>query len=259
MEKNENIIVLGQRINNITLVETLDEIHKAIKSNECLTIATVNPEFLVLATRNKRFRNILSAFDLRVPDGVGILYLTNIFTRNRFRERVTGVELSEKLIKLCANNSYKVALIGGSSESNKKACEKLLGRCPALSLYGNNGGTINPNTPPEQLISEIKAFKPHVTLVALGAPKQEYFINNIKNDIKSVYVGVGGTIDFMAGTAYRAPSFFRKIGLEWLWRLFFEPKRFKRIINATLVFPAYYIKNVLLGNRFIKQKIMFIS
>lgn len=249
MQKNKTISVLGQSINNITLKETLAIATKAIKDDKSLAIATVNPEFLVLATRNKQFSSTLSTFDIRVPDGIGILYLTNIFTRNRFKERVAGVELSEKLIEFCAHKGYKVALIGGSAKANKKACKNLLAKYPSLALYGSSAEIIDPSNPPPKLLAELASFKPQLTLVALGAPKQEYFIRTLEKGIKSVFIGVGGTVDFIAGAARRAPLFVRKIGLEWLWRLFCEPRRFKRIINATIVFPAYYIKNIL------KQKI----
>lgn len=235
------ISVLGQEIDNITLDEVISYVVDTTNKHSSRTIATINPEFLVLSQHNSKFSSTLKKFDTKVVDGAGIVFLTRLFGRGSFRQRITGVELSDALIKLAAKENYKVAIIGASDHANKLACQKLQSKYKNLKMFCTSGGVINPNNIDKKLVADIKKFAPNITLVGLGAPKQEYFIEKMALEVNSVYVGVGGTIDFIAGTAKRAPKFMRSFGLEWLWRLFVEPRRWRRILNATIVFPYYFI------------------
>lgn len=241
----ETIKVLDQKIDNIKLSELLKIIDSTNIKDDFLSIATINPEFLVLSHQDKKFAQALQKFDIKVADGYGIIFMTKLFYKKPIAIRITGVELSNKLFSYANKNHKKVVLLGASEKNAQLACSNLKRNYPMLKVKCISGGTIDPHNVNDGLIKEIKDYKPSILLVGLGCPKQEYFILNHAHKIgANVAVGVGGTIDFIAGSAKRAPRLMQNIGLEWLWRLFLEPKRFRRIFNATIVFPIMFIRSL---------------
>jgi len=246
MAPKNKILVINQEIDNLQLNDVLHRIISAIKNNQQLKIATVNPEFMVLSMKDDNFAKTLENFDIKVPDGVGITLLPKIFKGEVFTQRITGVDLSWKLFEMANKNHYKVLMLGSTNKNSSAACTRLRRIFPTLNIKCISGGKIDPFNPTEKLIEDISDFKPNILLVGLGSPKQEYFISSNEKLLKyNVAVGVGGTTDFIAETTKRAPNALRQIGLEWLWRLMFEPRRFKRIFNATIVFPYLYIKSLI--------------
>jgi len=239
---NSKIQVLNQSIDNLTMDEVIDMVKKSIDGHKTISIATVNPEFMVLSARDKKFAQVLKGFTIKTPDGFGITLLPRIFWRGKFKARITGADLSWRIFTLANKHGYRVLMLGASDEAANAACRVLRGDCPSLKIKCISGGTINPFDANKKLLDDIKAFKTDILLVGLGSPKQEYFIDKYQKELgASVAVGIGGTIDFIAGSARRAPLWMRQIGLEWLWRVTLEPHRFRRILNATIIFPCYYI------------------
>lgn len=200
-------------------------------------IATVNPEFLVEAHRNSSFRQLLNQTDLNVVDGTGITLWGRLLHGYRLR-RITGVELAEKLCALASEQGQSVYFLGGFGVANL-AAERMQKQCPNLTVAGFEDGS------PTQLSDQLKQAQPGIILVAFGAPAQEMWIAQFKDQLPhtKIAVGIGGTFDFWAGKATRAPGWMRKIGLEWLWRLITEPvKRARRIWNAVFVFSWLVVK-----------------
>ena len=129
-------------------------------------------------------------------------------------------------------------MLGGKPGIPEKARDNLLKIFPNVKIVGVHHGYLNPDTERE-VINEINTLKPNVLFVAMGAPKQEKWIYAHKNELKvDVAAGQGGTYDYEAGNIKRAPKVIQKIGIEWLWRLFLEPKRIIRMS----VLPIYVIK-----------------
>jgi len=200
-----------------------------------------------------------------VPDGIGVLwastYLNLPFSKSkivRFFQvlktlalvfikpnsckkiipaRVSGSDLFVNVVNKSQMTGWRIFLLGAKEGVAEKAIEKLLIRYPKANFVGSYAGT--PKKEDENdICSRINAVKPDVLFTAYGSPAQEFWIHkNLKKlDSVRVAVGVGGTFDFAAEQVKRAPALLQKFGLEWLWRLFLEPSRIRRIWNATFVF-----------------------
>ena len=243
MSNVSSIQVINQSIDNITADEALARVSEAIRSRHYLSIATINPEIIVLSARDKSYARILSKLNLRLPDGAGLTLISRYFGHAKFKERIPGVDFIGNLLVLAEKKNYKVMTLGAGVESARKAEINLRRRYPDMAVKCLSGGIIDPDNADRDIIFSIKSFKPDIIIVGLGAPKQEYFIANYQKKLNiPVAIGAGGTIDFMAGIAHRAPAAMRSLGLEWLWRLILYPKRWRRITNAVFVFPWLYIR-----------------
>jgi len=234
---NDKIEILGVEIDNLTMGQAILKIDQMVNSSSCHQIATINPEFLVEARHDKKFKQILNQASLAIPDGIGLLWAARRKKENFF-ERITGADLVMQVIKKQQHSFY---FLGGAPGIATRAANKLLKKYPRLNIVDAiDGGIINDSNlaHQKQLIYEINKTKPDILLVALGAPKQDKFISRWQKDLNChVAIGVGGTLDYITGALPRAPHLWQKIGLEWLWRLFREPRRFKRIYRAIIVFP----------------------
>lgn len=197
---------------------------------------TPNNEMLVEASRNPDFKNLLNRSALNLPDSQGLLLAARL-TGQTLPERVTGVDT---VIALCSelDASHPVFLLGAGEGVAEKAAEALRSKNPKLKIVGTFSGNPRPEYS-DEIINGINAAQPHLLLVAFGAPKQDFWIDEHVPKLSSVRVamGVGGTFDFLAGIQKRAPAFMQKAGFEWLWRFMQEPSRYKRIWNAVIVFP----------------------
>jgi N-acetylglucosaminyldiphosphoundecaprenol N-acetyl-beta-D-mannosaminyltransferase len=210
-------------------------------SNKLNLIATVNPEMLLEAREDKVFKKTLQSADLRVVDGFGV-QLVSALTGQSIPPRMTGMDVCEIICELARSHDKSVALIGGKPGQAKHAARHLSENFGVRSA-GLHGGLIafkeGKWDTPENTINRLRQIKPDILLVALGHNKQERWINEVARQLPSVRVavGVGGLFAFLAGDIKRAPVWMQKIGLEWLWRLFKEPRRLKRILRAVFVFP----------------------
>lgn len=216
-------------------------------------ITTPNPEFLLLSEQDAEFKLILQKSDLSLPDGVGLRFAVAALSDQNLAHRQTGVELVERLIKVAHETSKRVLLLGGEDQSAEKTKQRFEQKFPGVQISLFNPGKIN-LTDLQSAISSIRDFAPDVLLVALGQGKQERFIQAILPNVPSIRiaVGIGGAFEMISNMKPRAPLFMRRAGLEWLWRVFIEPRRIKRILNASIVFPIMVIWSTLKQNRFLK-------
>lgn len=209
-------------------------------------IITVNPEILVATVRDNLFREVIKNADLKLTDGAGIIFVSQIFGRSK-PERITGVELVDVICQICGQLGRSVYLIGAEPGIAELAAEELQKRHPKLRIAGAEEGTpkqtddkfsaLEPSKFESGVVKRISEAKPAALFVAYGHLKQEPFIAKYKEVLgASVIVGVGGTFDFLSGKIKRAPKIFQSLWLEWLWRLILEPWRIKRIWDATVVF-----------------------
>lgn len=211
-----------------------------------LLIVTANPEILLEAKRNPHYWNTLRQADVRLVDGFG-LQLAGLMSGASV-DRFSGVALSDALVAEAARRDWRVAIIGGEQGNADRAVWKLRERHPNLHIMAEQGGRVERDGGDDEAGEEarfrLSQFAPHVLLVAFGHPKQESWIVRYSQDFPSVkiFVGVGGTLDYWSGQKQRAPQFLQTAGLEWLWRLGVEPKRWKRIARAVVVFPMMVAK-----------------
>jgi N-acetylglucosaminyldiphosphoundecaprenol N-acetyl-beta-D-mannosaminyltransferase len=221
------------------------ELIERLSKGDKLWIVTANPEILLEARKNPDYRNAVRAADVRTADGFG-LFLWLKYVLRRKPKRLTGVELSEKLLELASRKNWRVGLIGAAipySGTAAKAAEVIRKRYSDLLVHAEDGGNIgkdgSDDSEGEEARHRLTLFNPHVLLVAFGHPKQELWIKRHRSDFPNLaaIVGVGGTFDFWAGNVLRAPKWMRMIGLEWFWRLLNEPRRAGRIMKAVFIFP----------------------
>ena len=234
----KTVKVLGISVNLFGFEECLECLKTRIRNLEGAHVVTVNPEMFETAGKNSDFKDIISNAEFVVPDGVGVKLALKFKGINQ--PTIPGVELSQSLIEYCAQNGLKVALIGTKEDILQDAISNLKQKYENLEISYSRNGFFAPEEE-DKIISELKNSSPSLVLVALGSPKQEFFIKKCRESIKeSVFIGVGGSFDVWAGRIERAPLIFRKLWLEWLYRTIKEPKRFKRIF-PTLPFFLFKV------------------
>lgn len=233
----EKIRIFGVEIDNLTLKDAEEKAKEYLKGNKLKTICTPNTEIVMAAKDDVSLQKLINGNDLIIPDGIGLIYGSRI-RKKPLKERVTGFDLSMKLLEIANKNSYSIFLLGGVEGVAKKASENINKKYPNIRVAGvHNGyfkGSHNGHDNHEdekKIIEMINNSKPDIIFVGLGFPKQEIWISKNKNRIYGkVIIGNGGTMDVIAGKAKRAPEVFQRLGLEWLYRLLKEPSRIKRQI-----------------------------
>ncbi|MFA7685661.1 MAG: WecB/TagA/CpsF family glycosyltransferase [Candidatus Gracilibacteria bacterium] len=264
--------VLKIRFNKVTLKEATEKALDLAKGKKQSYITTPNPEFLLESLKNPEFANVLNNSDLNIPDGTGILWATKYleiikknksksikitkwlysllislfyprYIRSILKERVAGIDLMENICKYSPQNNLKIYLLGAKEGTAEKVKEILEKKYPGIKIVGTFSGS--PHLEEEKdITNRINTSKAQVLFVAYGAPKQELWIakNLPKMPEVKLAIGIGGSFNFIAGILKRAPKIMQKLGIEWLYRLFQEPSRAKRIYNATIKFAFTVLK-----------------
>lgn len=228
VEKVKNykkINVRGVWFDNLTLDEAVKKAYGLCCEDGCSTVFTPNSLMLQNCVDNNFFRMLINSGDLIIPDGQGVLWAAKKHG-TPLKEKVAGVDLAVRLLPLLAENKKKLFLLGSDTETVGKAAENI------NKKYGNIvcGEYCGYYKNEDEVINLINLSKPDVVFICLGSPKQELFIKRNKERIKAkLMLGLGGTIDVVAGKIKRAPDFFVKCSMEWLWRVALEPKRIKNL------------------------------
>ena len=231
-------VLFGIPFHDVTFEETVAWAVDRMKNGPPGYIATANVDFLMQAWADPELQRILLEADLVLADGMPIVWSSRNFGP-RLRQRVTGSDLAPKLAAACAREGLRLYLLGGAPGVAEAAARELKVRQPSLIISGTY-------SPPKadvlsmahtDILARLKEAQPHLLLVAFGAPKQEKFINlHVREWAVPLSVGVGGTLDFLAGAQRRAPVLVQRIGLEWVWRLATDPGRLFRRYAGNLRF-----------------------
>lgn len=238
----DTITILGVPIDRITRDEAGIITENLIKESNksCKMIFAPNVEFIMYAQKDEEYFNILKQSSLSTPDSIGVIIGAKL-QKKSFKERIPGQSYFRKIIELSNEKGYSIYMLGGKPGIAEIAKENLEKIFQNVNIVGTHHGYFDENEEKE-VIKEINRLEPNVLFVALGAPKQEKWIYEHRNELKvDVAAGQGGTYDYEAGRIKRAPVFIQKIGMEWFWRLCREPSRIKR----QLVLPAYLFKLLL--------------
>jgi N-acetylglucosaminyldiphosphoundecaprenol N-acetyl-beta-D-mannosaminyltransferase len=235
--KNQTII-LGVQIDDLSLDKVMAKVDDFLRSDKQARIFTPNPEICLKAAEDESYRQILNDAELCIPDGFGLKLGAKIFGE-KLNNRVTGADLTKAILEKYKNDSFKMYIVlREDSLSQKSDLSKLFHeKYPNINIRGS---LLNKDTylNYDKLLNEIIDFAPQILFVCLGAPRQEIWIAKYLKTLTSVKIalGVGGTFDFLTGKIKRAPEILRKLGMEWFYRLYQEPKRLSRIKNATANF-----------------------
>lgn len=222
--------ILGVKIDKITMKEALERIESFLDKSKIHTIYTPNSEIMMAAQRDPQLKAILCQGDMVVADGAGVVLASRMLGLN-LPEKVSGFDLVKNILKTSTNKEVSFFLFGGKPGIAEAAGEKILRSYPGIRIAGSHNGYFSEEEE-DAIIEKINSSNADFLLVALGAPKQEKWINEHKDRLKvKVCIGVGGTLDVLSGKTKLAPEFFRKNGLEWMYRLYKEPWRFKRMLD----------------------------
>jgi len=230
----EGVNVLGVRVDDVTYVEALGILRRAIHDRVPHVVTTPNPEFVMLARREHGFRAALGRASLNVPDGIGLLLAARL-AGDRLREHVQGTDLVLKLAADSAARHERWFLLGGRGDVAERAARVLERDFPGLQIAGATPGS--PLAADDgSTRSAIRARgRIDVLLVAYGAPKQELWLDrNLAALGVPVGIGVGGVFDYLSGSVSRAPGWVRRLHFEWCYRLVTQPWRWRRQLALPL-------------------------
>ena len=233
------IAILGVPFDNVTTADTLDLISKMVASRQPHYLVTANVDFVVQALGDLELRRILFDAHLVVADGMPLVWASR-WLGNPLPERVTGSGMTPLLLAQAAARGWRVFFLGGSEQSVARAAANTRAKHPNLQLVGAYSPPFKPliEMEHEDILRRLREARPDLLLVAFGCPKQEKWLNmNFRAAGVPVAIGVGATIDFLAGTMKRAPAWMQKTGLEWIFRLLQEPRRlFRRYFTDLWIF-----------------------
>lgn len=223
--------VMTITFDNITMEEAVGTAMGHIAARSRCRVVTPNAEFALEAKKNPRFLKILNDSQLVLADGISVVLASKIIG-DPMQGRVTGVGFAQALAAAMAQEGKSIFLLGAKPGVAEKAAQKLQDTYPGLKIAGTHDGYFKEEGP---VVEAINAAKPDALLVCLGAPKQEYFMEDHDCELEvPVMAGLGGSMDVLAGNVQRAPEFYQKHGLEWLYRLVKEPQRWRRMIKLPL-------------------------
>lgn len=243
----DNVYIMDVKINNVTFEQATMNLKNQLLNRDKYSIYTPNTEIIMMCQKDKEFQKYLNDGDLVVPDGIGLIYASKI-KKMPLKERVTGYDLSVKLLEIANENNLKLYIIGGEPGVAKKAVENISIDYPNIDICGYNHGYFKGthigyegHEEEKKVIEDINKKSPDILFVCLGAKKQEKWIHHNKKKLNTkILIGNGGTVDVLAGNIKRSPDIFINLGLEWLYRLIKEPKRIKR----QMVLPIFALKIV---------------
>ncbi len=246
MSNGVKIEIFGIQFDNLSMDEAVEQAKGFV--------VLAYSEFVVRAQKDKEYKNILNKTNFCFCESKGLYMVARLIGR-RLKQPINGIDL---IYKICEKSQFsifnlqsnpnsqfskpKIFLFGATEEVVKKTAEKL-----GDGVIGFEHGYQDYDS----VIQKINLIKPNILLVGLGSPKQEEFIYNNLSKMPSIKlaIGVGGAFDFISGHIKRAPQIFQKTGLEWLWRLIIQPKRFKRIFKGVVGLSCLTFKNLLSLNR----------
>ena len=225
----ERVNILGVDVDAVTMAEAVDVVRRAMDTRAGVMVATANAEMLMRATHDEELRRILNASALVVPDGAGTVWAAR-HLGHAMPERVAGYDLAQELLRCAPAEGRRVYFFGSAPGVAEKAKAKAEQLYPGIEIVGVRNGFFSP-ADNAAIIAEIRAARPDLLLVALGVPKQEKWIAAHLAELDvPVAIGVGGTLDVMAGVMKRAPYWMQRAKLEWLFRGLMQPKRAGRLL-----------------------------
>lgn len=232
--------IYGFKIFSRTKKECIDEIFSAEKP---IHVVSGNPEVLYTIKDDiSLMEGIKCNNTLIIPDGIGTKIASN-FNKTPIKEKIAGIEVMEDIVNRCATEGKSIFLLGATDESLLGCKRALENKYPNLNVSGYANGYFDFNNP-KIVLDKIKKANPYAIFVAMGCPKQESFIMSNMNTLPcKIYMGVGGSFDVIGGIKKRAPKVMINLGLEWLYRVYKEPFRIKRLyVIPRFLYKAYFCR-----------------
>lgn len=205
-----------------------------LKKENKVFIITANPEIIMHSENDKEISKMFNDEVISiVPDGIAVVKAARM-VGNDVVERITGVDIAEKLFEYCNELKKSLYLFGAKQEVIDAIKDVIDNKYPNIKLLGATNGYVKDK---DAIMKKISKLEPDVIMVALGVPSQEKLIYKHLDEFKKgIFIGVGGSFDVLSGTKKRAPKLFIKTNTEWLYRIICEPKRLKRFWNNNVKF-----------------------
>lgn len=220
--------VLGVLYDNVTMQEALEQGRTLLEGSEAAYCVTPNAEMAYEALHDEGFREVLNAASLVLPDGAGVVLGAKIL-KTPLKQKVAGIEFAQNLLPILEETGKRLFLLGSKPGIAELAAEKMLEKHPKLCVCGTMDGYFKEAADAVRRVNEANA---DVLYVCLGAPKQENFMHDHARELNvKLMIGLGGTLDGIAGTVKRAPKWMIRLQLEWLYRLIKEPRRIGRMMR----------------------------
>ena len=228
--------VLGVLYDNVTMQEALERGAALLEADAPAYCVTPNAEMAYEALHDEAFRAVLNGASLVLPDGAGVVLGAKIL-KTPLKQKVAGIEFAQNLLPILEENGKRLFLLGSKPGVADLAAEKMLQKHPKLCVCGTMDGYFKDDS---EAVARINAARADVVFVCLGAPKQEYFMQKHAPELNvRLMIGLGGTLDGIAGTVKRAPRWMIRLQLEWLYRLIKQPSRLGRMMRLPkFVFAA---------------------
>jgi len=252
MIQNNEINFLGFRLHNLTMEETLESVEQIVKEGIPRQHVVLNAAKIVNGQSNSKLREIVNNCYLINADGQSIVWGARILGLP-VKERVTGIDLMERLLKESEVNRWSVYLLGATEGVLNNVVDKIYKKYPSIKISGHNNGYFSVNEE-KRIVENIRNSKSDILFVGISSPKKELFLNQYINDLNVPFcMGVGGSFDIIAGKSKRAPYIFQRFGFEWFYRILQEPRRmWKRYAKTNPVFIYLIIRN------YIDKKLKFL-
>lgn len=229
----DTIRVLNVPISNVNRENAKKNILTWLYEENSRMVFTPNSEMVMTAQHDEKLKCALGAADMVIPDGIGVVWASK-YSEKKLSERVAGCDLVQDVLKELAGTDKTVYFLGGAPGVAELASDNMRKKHVGLKIIGTQHGYFKQEED-NIIVENIKSLKPDLLLVGLGVPRQEKWIVDNKDRLGvKVAIGVGGTIDIMAGTAKRAPVIFQKLGLEWSYRLIKQPTRIVRMMQLPI-------------------------
>lgn len=236
------IDVLGVSFDDLTMDEAVEIALGFMQERRACYACTPNPEIVMAAKGDASLRAALSGAELVLADGVGITKAAAMLG-TPLKSRVPGIDFASNVISRLAQRGGSVYLLGAKPLVAEAAAEKLTQTYPGIVIAGTNDGYFTDDAP---VIEKISAASPDFLMVCLGSPKQELWMSANAGRLScGLMAGLGGSLDVLAGNVQRAPETWRRLGLEWLYRVIKEPKRLGRVMKL----PAFVLEAAAEGRR----------
>jgi N-acetylglucosaminyldiphosphoundecaprenol N-acetyl-beta-D-mannosaminyltransferase len=223
MDETPFVTLLGVKIHRVDMASTLDLIREFVASGKPHIIVTADAAGVVRAQTDAEFRELVNNADLVTPDGAGVLWGARKLGTPLI-ERVSGVEIAREMCRIAAEDGFSIYFLGAAPGVAELAAANLAKQYPGLQIAGTHDGYFDPSHDAE-IAAMVKASGAKALLVAMGIPRQEEFIrDNMEQLGVCVAMGVGGSFDVFSGKVKRAPDWWQRHGLEWLYRLAMDPR-----------------------------------
>lgn len=230
---NNRLTILGVGVDRVSAGEALNQIAAFIEEGREVgtthQIVTANAEIIYQASKNDRMRHVINNAQMVTADGSGVVWASKQLGEP-LAERVTGIDLVNSICEASAKKGWKLYILGSAPGVADTAAKNICEKYPGCNIIGTHHGYFDA-AQEQNILAELRELKPDVLFVALGAPKQEYWIaDHIQTLGIPVAMGIGGSMDVLSGNVKRAPKWMQKLSLEWLYRLLIQPSRYKRML-----------------------------